>query len=132
MGRIHPKLGRTDWMPGAAFATAVVTAGWGTLVYTGSIDTIWPMFGIANQLLAVMALGLVTTLLVNSGRARYAPVTLAPMLFVTTTTMTAAAQLVGIQIRSGKGLTGWLNIRLTLFVVLCVLLLLLMAVARWI
>src|SRR5690242_1252492 len=41
MGKIHPQLGRTDWMPGAAFATAVVTAGWGLLVYTGSIDTIW-------------------------------------------------------------------------------------------
>jgi hypothetical protein len=58
------------------------------------------------------------------------------MLFVTATTMTAATQLVGIQfpdmIRSGKVLTGWLNIGLTLFVVLCVALLLLMAVARWI
>ena len=45
--------------------------GWAVLVWTGSIDTIWPMFGIANQLLAVIALCLVTTLLVNTGRARY-------------------------------------------------------------
>src|SRR5213592_2094792 len=95
MGAIHPKLGRTDWMPGAAFATAVVTGGWGALVYTGSIDTIWPMFGIANQLLAVLALALVTTLLVNTGKGRYAPVTLLPMLFVTATTMTAGVQMVG-------------------------------------
>ena len=50
MGRVHPELGRTDWLPGAIVATAAVTAGWGLLVYTGSIDTIWPMFGIANQL----------------------------------------------------------------------------------
>jgi carbon starvation protein len=136
LGKVVPKFERTDWLPGALLTTLLVTAGWGILVQSGSISTIWPMFGIANQLLAVMALGLVTTLLVNSGRARYAPVTLAPMLFVTATTMTAAAQLVGIQfpdmIRSGKVLTGWLNIGLTLFVVLCVLLLLLMAVARWI
>ena len=136
LGRVVPKFERTDWLPGALLTTFLVTAGWGILVQSGSISTIWPMFGIANQLLAVMALGLVTTLLINSGRARYAPVTLAPMLFVTATTMTAAAQLVGIQfpdmIRSGKVLTGWLNIGLTLFVVLCVALLLLMAVARWV
>ena len=50
------------------------------------------MFGIANQLLAVIALCLVTTLLVNTGRGRYAPVTLLPMLFVTATTMTAAGE----------------------------------------
>ena len=49
-------------------ATALVVAGWGCLIYTGSIDTIWPMFGIANQLLAVIALALVTTVLVNTGR----------------------------------------------------------------
>src|SRR5437588_2696468 len=121
MGRIHPKLGRTDWMPGAAFATAVVTAGWGTLVYTGSIDTIWPMFGIANQLLAVLALALVTTLLVNSGRAKYALVTLLPMLFVTSTTMTAGAMMMFEQFPAtirrgleagdrGMVLTGYLNI----------------------
>jgi carbon starvation protein len=136
LGKVVPNFERTDWLPGALLTTFLVTAGWGILVQSGSISTIWPMFGIANQLLAVMALGLVTTLLVNSGRARYAPVTLAPMVFVTATTMTAAAQLVGIQfpdmIRSGKVLTGWLNIALTLFVVLCVALLLLMAVARWI
>jgi carbon starvation protein len=136
LGKVVPQFERTDWLPGALLTTLLVTAGWGILVQSGSISTIWPMFGIANQLLAVMALGLVTTLLVNSGRARYAPVTLAPMVFVTATTMTAAAQLVGIQfpdmIRAGKVLTGWLNIGLTLFVVLCVVLLLLMAVARWI
>src|SRR5262249_4368360 len=76
LGKVHPKFERTDWLPGAVLATLVVTAGWAGLVATGSIDTIWPMFGIANQLLAVIALCLVTTLLVNTGRARYAWVTL--------------------------------------------------------
>ena len=54
------------------------------------VETIWPMFGMANQLLAVIALAVVTTVLVNSGRGRYAPVTLLPMLFVATTTTTTA------------------------------------------
>jgi carbon starvation protein len=114
----------------------LVTGGWALLISTGSISTIWPMFGIANQLLAVLALALVTTLLVNSGRGRYAWVTILPMLFVTSTTLTAATQLVGWQfpamIRSGKPLTGYLNIGLTLFVVVCVCTLLLMAVSRWV
>src|SRR5262249_40200548 len=79
LGKIHPKFEKTDWVPGAVLSTALVTAGWGVLVYTGQIDTIWPMFGIANQLLAVIALCIVTTLLVNSGRAKYALVTLLPM-----------------------------------------------------
>jgi carbon starvation protein len=137
MGNVHPKLGQTDWLPGAAVATFLVTAGWALLVETGSIDTIWPMFGIANQLLAVIALCLVTTLLVNSGRARYAWVTLLPMLFVTTTTMTAGVQMIpqfmGLV---GQGtwspLKGFLNIGLMVFVMACVLALLLYAVARWV
>src|SRR5438093_6585973 len=85
LGKVHPKFEQTDWLPGAVLATLVVTAGWGALVQTGSIDTIWPMFGIANQLLAVIALCVLTTLLVNSGRGQYAVVTVVPMLFVKAT-----------------------------------------------
>ena len=136
MGRIHPRLGRTDWMPGAALATALVTAGWGLLVYTGSIDTIWPMFGIANQLLAVLALALVTTLLINSGRGRYAPVTLLPMLFVVSTTMTAGVKMVGIAFpkmyAEGQTVKAVLCIVLTVFVIVSVMTLLLLAVSRWV
>jgi len=136
MGKIHPKLGQTDWMPGAAFATAVVTAGWGLLVWTGSIDTIWPMFGIANQLLAVLALTLVTTMLVNSGRGRYAPVTILPMLFVVSTTMTAGVKLVGVSFpamyAAGQQAKAVLCIALTVFVMASVMTLLLMAASRWV
>src|SRR5262249_12659764 len=137
MGKFHPKLERADWLPGAALATLVVTAGWGLLVETGSIDTIWPMFGIANQLLAVIALCLVTTLLVNTGRAKYAWVTLLPMAFVTVTTMTAASQMIPqfvgfMQRGQWSGLKGGLNIFLMVFVIACVLALLVQAVARWV
>jgi carbon starvation protein len=136
LGKVYKPFEKTDWLPGALLATFLVTAGWGLLVYTGQIDTIWPMFGIANQLLAVVALALITTLLINSGRARYAPVTLLPMLFVVSTTMTAATQMVCVQfpwmISQGRVLTGWLNIGLTLFVVVTVMTLLLMAAARWV
>jgi len=136
LGKVIPPFERTDWLPGALVATLVVTAGWGFLIWGGSISTIWPMFGIANQLLAVLALALVTTLLINTGRARYAPITLLPMLFVTSTTLTAGAQMVGVDfpamIRTGQALKGTLNIVLTLFVMTTVGMLLLMAASRWV
>jgi carbon starvation protein len=134
-GKINPRFGKTDWLPGAVLSTLLVTGGWGLLISTGSIDTIWPMFGIANQLLAVIALCLVTTLLINSGRGRYAWVTLAPMLWVIATTMTAGVSLVTTRfpemIRDGKELSGYLNIAFTVFVMTCVLTLLLLAISRW-
>jgi carbon starvation protein len=136
LGKVHPKFERTDWLPGALLATFVVTAGWALLVKTGSISTIWPMFGIANQLLAVVAMAVVTTLLINSGKARYAPVTLLPMLFVTATTMTAGVQMVGSQfpalIRAGQVWPGVVNIAFTVSVMTCGALLLLLAVKRWV
>lgn len=95
LGKIYRPLDRVDWIPGAILCTGLVTGAWGGLIWTGSIETIWPMFGIANQLLAAIALCVVTTVLITSGRARYAPVTLLPMLFVTTTTLTAASNMIG-------------------------------------
>ncbi len=139
LGKIHPKFEKTDWVPGAVLATLIVTAGWGVLIQTGTIDTIWPMFGIANQLLAVVALCIVTTRLINTGRARYAPVTLLPMLFVLTTTMSAGALMVhrfvgmfqDVPGQPAEPLRGALNLGLTLFVMVAVCLLLLLAVSRW-
>jgi carbon starvation protein len=135
LGRLHPKFAQTDWWPSALLATFLVTASWGVLVATGSVATIWPMFGIANQLLAVIALALVTTLLFNSGRGKYAPVTVLPMLFVITTTMTAGVQMCGGKfldlMRQGQVLTGALSLAMTVFVMTCVATLLILAVSRW-
>jgi carbon starvation protein len=64
-------------------------ASWAYFISTGTISTIWPMFGIANQLLAAMALSIGTSVIIRSGRGRYAWVTLGPLAFVTTTTLTA-------------------------------------------
>jgi carbon starvation protein len=135
LGQIHPHFAQTSWLPGSILATFIVTAGWGTLIWTGSIDTIWPMFGIANQLLSVVALCLITTLLINTGRARYAWVSLLPMLFVTTTTMTAGSQMIPRfldLVHEGQALKGGLNLALMVFVMACVGLLLLQAASRWI
>jgi carbon starvation protein len=133
LGKVYRPFERTDWLPGSLFATAVITAGWGLLVSTGSIGTIWSMFGIANQLLAVLALCLVTTMLVNSGRGRYAPLTLLPMLWVTTTTMSAGG-IMSLRFMAeiqGGNWVGLLNLGLTLFVIVSVSVVMLIAASRW-
>jgi carbon starvation protein len=92
-GKIHPALGRTDWWPGAIVSTALIVLGWVYFITASSMNQIWPLFGVANQMLAVIALAVVSAYLANEGRARYLWVTLCPMLVVATTTTTAAAQL---------------------------------------
>jgi carbon starvation protein len=135
LGRLWKPLGDLNWLPGAFLATGLVVFGWGYFIYTGSVDTIWPMFGMANQLLAVIALAVVTTVIVNSGRGRYAPVTLLPMAFVAMTTSTTAYyEITGKfwnMIQAGAVVRGWLNIGLTALVLSCVLVIVGSAVARW-
>src|SRR5262249_22743700 len=93
LGRTYPPLERPDWIPGTVLSSLLVVVAWGYFIWTGSISTIWPMFGVSNQLLASIALCVGTTVIINSGRARYAWITLLPLSFVATTTLTA----------------GWLN-----------------------
>jgi carbon starvation protein len=89
VGRFYAPFGRADWLPGSIVASVLVVAGWVYFILTGSISTIWPMFGIANQLLAAVALCVGTTVIINSGRARYAWATLLPLSFVGSVTLTA-------------------------------------------
>jgi len=88
-GRWKPEFARHDWAPGAWVTTLAIVAGWGSLIWNGSISTLWPMFGVANQLLASVALCVATTMIVNAGKARYAWTTIVPLAFVATTTLIA-------------------------------------------
>jgi carbon starvation protein len=135
LGKLWKPLGDLDWWPAAMLATGLVVLGWGGFIWTGSVETIWPMFGMANQLLAVIALSVVTTVLINSGRGRYAPVTLLPMLFVLTTTSTAGYyEITGKfynMIKAGAVARGSLNIGLTAMLLVCAAVILGSAAARW-
>ena len=87
---IHPKLGSSTWLPGIIISSTVITFFWGYLVYNGDISTIWPMFGVANQLLATLALCIGTVFILNHTKNRYyALVTFIPSLFMFVTTITA-------------------------------------------
>jgi carbon starvation protein len=89
IGRAWKPFSRTDWMPGTVVATIAIVFSWSYFIWTGNISTIWPMFGVANQLLAVVALAVATTLVINVGRTKYMWITFAPLCFISTTTLTA-------------------------------------------
>jgi len=135
-GRLHPTLGRTDWAPGTFVSTGLVVCGWAWFILTGSIDTIWPMFGIANQLLAATALCVGTTVIVNSGRGRYAWVTVLPLGFVATTTLTAGwisiTQKFLPMAAAGKAFQGYLNAGLIAIMMTAVVVVLIESALRWV
>jgi len=137
-GRAYEPFGRPDWLPGAVISSLLVVSAWGYFILAGSISTIWPMFGIANQLLASVALAVGTTVIINAGRARYAWVTLLPMLFVSITTLTAGVLSVrdifwpmAIGVNPALHFQGYLNSILTVVMMVCVLVILASAAVRW-
>ncbi len=87
LGRAYKPFANPAWMPGSVIATALIVFGWGYFIYNGSINTIWPAFGVANQLLASVALATATTIIISMGKVRYAWVTAAPLAFLATNTM---------------------------------------------
>ncbi|MFY9844841.1 MAG: carbon starvation protein A [Terriglobales bacterium] len=137
MGKVHKPFGNNAWLPGNLITSSLVVLGWGYLIYTGNISTIWPMFGIGNQLLATIALAVTTTFLINMGKQRYAWITGLPMCFVGVTTVTAGV--LGIKdifwpltAKPGQQFTGYLDTILVSIFVAGVVLVVIDAVRRWI
>jgi carbon starvation protein len=93
-GKVYKPLSKTGWLPGNIAASFFVVCAWGYLIYSGNISSIWPMFGVANQLLAAVAFGVGTMVIVKSGKLKYAWVTFVPMVFMFATTLTASWKLI--------------------------------------
>jgi carbon starvation protein len=97
---IHPRLGDVDWWPSAVLSTALIVIGWAYFINANEMKIIWPVFGIANQMLAVIALAVISAYLANEGKTKYLWVTVAPMIFVATTTFVAGAEMLSTQAHS--------------------------------
>ena len=92
-GYVYAPLRRINWWPGVILSSALVVGAWGWLIATGTISTVWPMFGAANQLLGTLALCIGTTLFIKMDKARYLWVTAVPMVFVGIITLTGCHDL---------------------------------------
>ena len=136
VGKLWKPMGKTDWIPGTLISTTVVVYAWAYFIWNGSISTIWPMFGTANQLLAGVALAVASSAIINAGKVRYVWVTLIPMLFVTITTLVAGWESIfdnylPLMSVASTATQGIIDTVLTAIIMLCAVVILAEASRRW-
>ncbi|MGH7232412.1 MAG: carbon starvation CstA family protein [Nitrospiraceae bacterium] len=137
-GHLYAPLRSLHWWPGVLACSAAVVGAWGYLIGTGSISTIWPMFGAANQLLGTLALCIGTTVLIKMGKAEYLWVTAVPMVFVAVITLSGSYELFVLFIRkantmleSGQAFALYLDAGLVGLVALLALIVLADSARQW-
>jgi carbon starvation protein len=137
LGQMYKPFARTHWLPGNLVTSLLIVFAWAYFVYTGSVSTIWPMFGTANQLLGTIALAIGTSYIINHSKPKYAWITIIPMTFVGVTTMTAGyLNIKNIYIplvaESATRVQGLVNLMLTIIIMASLVIILADSVPRWI
>jgi len=138
LGRVSPELGRSNSKLGGVVASLAIVCGWSYFILTGNISTIWPMFGIANQLLACAALCVGTTIVLREATKKgYALITILPLAFVGTTTITAGVQSVyqlyyPMTLVAATKVTGLVNLVVTSSLLVCIVFVIAGSARRWI
>jgi len=103
-GRFYAPLRRMNWWPGVVVSSGLIVGAWGYLIGAGSISTLWPMFGAANQLLGTLALCIGTTVLIKMRKAQYLWITALPMLFVGAITLIGSYEMFGMFVGKASSL----------------------------
>jgi carbon starvation protein len=132
LGKAIKPFGDTKWKTGIMITSAMVVFSWGYLVYNGDISTIWPMFGVANQLLATVALIIGTSVILrNNNRKLYALITFLPMLFMLATTVTAGLQNIFYNYLPQNTFNGNLNAFLSIVMLILVVIIVIDSSIKW-
>ncbi|MBM3809798.1 MAG: carbon starvation protein A [Acidimicrobiia bacterium] len=138
MGRAYAPLARPDNQFGSIFATLVIVCSWGYLISTGQVATIWPAFAVANQLGASVALAVATSILINSGKARYAWVTVAPLSFLAVNTLWGGFLNVrdnyyplAVGANAARNVEGWVLTVYTVIMLVLAVIVLASAISKW-
>ncbi len=122
---LYAPLKQANWWPGILFTSALVSYFWGYLLYSGDVASIWPLFGVANQLLAVIALSIGTTIILKiAPKKSYALITFAPLVFLAVTVLAAGVMNIEMFFKRGDALgttNGSISIALIILVIVTLL-----------
>jgi carbon starvation protein len=139
MGRAYAPFARPDNVFAGSVATLIMVFSWGYFIYTGQINTIWPMFAVGNQLLAAVALAVATSILINLGRTKYIWVTVLPLVFLSVNTfyggllnITGNYYPLAVGPDPARNMEGWILTVCTAFMIVLALIILGAAIQKWI
>lgn len=137
LGKIYAPFGRTNWLPGNIIASLLIVFCWGYFIYTGSVSTIWPLFGTANQLLASIALAVGTSYIINRGKIKYAWITIVPFVFIGFTTLYAGfTNIINIYLpqiqKPDTFIQGLINLTLSGVIIFCACVVFSNAIPKWV
>jgi carbon starvation protein len=131
LGVVYKPFARGEWLPGVLITSAAISGSWAVMVYMGNITTIWPMFGVANQLLSAIALAIGTTFIMRRTKAVYALTTFIPFVFMFITTVTAGVMNIYGNYLPRHDLQGYINVSLTVIMVILALIIACTCTASW-